>query len=134
MPCNACGSCCKVLFIEDSPEDIDKLVEEEYPGVKDLWKLDSWSDHAFIKACWNPIAEEEAFKRNPELKNWIFSSKRYFYECIYFEHNKCSIHYKGNKPQVCTEYPFYGEKPSKLHINILFDGCGYIEDLKQEAK
>ncbi|MCE7697849.1 MAG: YkgJ family cysteine cluster protein [Methanobacterium paludis] len=127
--CNMCGSCCKAIRVSISPEKLEKEVKELYPdGVSD--DMPEVNDYGFMKLYWKSITRKEALKRNPHIKTWGERDYDYFYECIWFKNNHCSCH--DRKPHICSEYPWYGEKPSDIHLYS--PNCGYKIDIKEAAK
>jgi hypothetical protein len=56
--CNGCGACCKVLVLEQSPEDIRQMAAlTRVLGIP--------SDHIFAAEHWRPITRSEAMRLNP---------------------------------------------------------------------
>src|SRR3989442_8973538 len=55
---NGCGACCKVLVLEQSPEEVRQMAAlTRVLGIP--------SDHIFAAEHWNPLTREEAMRLNP---------------------------------------------------------------------
>src|SRR6266576_2914882 len=56
--CNGCGACCKVLVLEQSPEEVRQMAAlTRVLGIP--------SDHIFAAEHWRPLTREEATALNP---------------------------------------------------------------------
>ncbi len=56
--CNCCGACCRVLTLEQSPEEVQATATvTRVLGIP--------SDASFAAAHWHPLTREEAMSRNP---------------------------------------------------------------------
>src|SRR6266478_7707264 len=56
--CNGCGACCKVLVLEQSPEEVRQMAAlTRVLGIP--------SDHIFAAKHWHPLTREEAMRLNP---------------------------------------------------------------------
>src|SRR2546430_15381911 len=57
-PCNGCGACCKVLVLEQSPDEVRQMAAlTRVLGIP--------SDHIFAAEHWHPLTREEAMRLNP---------------------------------------------------------------------
>ena len=56
--CNQCGACCRVLTLEQSPEEIHAIAAlTSVLGIP--------SDHVFAAEHWHALTREQAMQRNP---------------------------------------------------------------------
>src|SRR5690349_19481701 len=56
--CNKCGACCKVLMLEQSPDEVQAIAAvTRVLGIP--------SDHQFAAEHWHPLSRGEAMERNP---------------------------------------------------------------------
>src|SRR5213076_3618261 len=56
--CNGCGACCKVLVLEQSPEEVRQMAAlTRVLGIP--------SDHIFAAEHWRPLTRAEATALNP---------------------------------------------------------------------
>jgi Fe-S-cluster containining protein len=107
--CRQCGYCCSAIVILYGAWSIR---EKKCASLK------------FILKNWIPISRVEAIRRNSEL---ACVNNGFFWTCLLFDERtrKCG-NYKG-RPRICSEYPWYGEKPKGNAILIRKEGCGYAE-------
>ncbi|MNW28638.1 Flagellin N-methylase [compost metagenome] len=129
--CGMCGKCCEAIHI---PLDINEIRKGAENG---------WGDATFVRDNWTPITLEQAYEINPFLKktkedqlekgNANPHEGMHFYTCDRLDRSTklCTVH--ENRPQVCSEYPWYGRKPSSDFIFYTKD-CGYRVDAEDAAK
>ena len=115
--CNKCGSCCKALVVNVSPQEATRYKLREYP-------FDSYSeedvfldDYLFIATQLKPLSHKEALKRNPNLKDWFLKKGKHFvYSCpLLGVDNLCTVHGKKGKNGMCDGFPWYGRKPTDMY-------------------
>ncbi len=97
--CLKCGKCCSNLII--NKKYIDKRFKKHTTKKK-------YTDenNEFIRKFWNKISETDFY---------------YGFECIVFDKIKNICTDYVNRPKICSNYPFYGDKYTKTHQ----EGCGY---------
>jgi len=122
MPgCNRCGACCRVLTLEQSPQEVRNVAAlTAVLGIP--------SDHRFAAEHWRPLTREEAMQRNPIYTSSL-AADAYLYSCdMLGADGLCKAH--DTRPLVCRGYPWYGEPPRDM---VLADpDCDYYEDVVTE--
>jgi Fe-S-cluster containining protein len=116
--CNGCGACCKVLVLEQSPEDIRRMAAlTRVLGIP--------SDHVFAAEHWRPITREEAMRLNPFYASRL-SPEAHLYSCDKVGGDgRCTVY--EERPLVCRGYPWYGQ-PAKA-LKLADPDCSYKADL-----
>jgi len=119
--CNKCGACCRVLTLEQSPEEVRRIAAlTAVLGIP--------SDHQFAAEHWHPLTRAEAMQRNP-LYTSRLAPDAHLYRCdMLSEDNLCQAH--GTRPLVCRGYPWYGHEPREMELAD--PDCGYYEDMIME--
>lgn len=90
-----------------------------------------------------PATRAALLRKNPSAKNrrWLRNLRRvgkgkdgrsFTYRCPSFdpESRRCLIY--DRRPEVCADYPWYGEKPSDRRAEALFPECGYRSEVAVE--
>ena len=116
--CNGCGACCRVIFLEQSPEEVRQMAAlTRVLGIP--------SDHAFVAEHWRPLARDEAMQRNPFYTSRL-APEAHLYTCDRLgDDGRCMAY--DERPLVCRGYPWYGQAPRPM---ALADAdCGYGVDL-----
>lgn len=115
--CNRCGMCCRAIVVAQPEEDW--LCNPTRDG----------SDAAFMFENWTPIHRDTAFKINPNLPAWAKDKRAevLFFSCLRYDEDTKSCTVQGEKPQVCSEYPWYGGKP-RPDEGFYSSDCGYRID------
>jgi Fe-S-cluster containining protein len=115
--CNRCGACCKVLTLEQSPEEVR--------GIAALTAvLGIPSDHQFAARHWHPLTRDEAMRRNPVYTTQL-RHDAFLYRCdMLGDDGLCQAH--ATRPLVCRGYPWYGQPPRDMVL--AHPGCDYYED------
>lgn len=116
--CNACGACCRVIYVEQSPEEIRAVAQlTRVLGIP--------SDMQFAAEHWRPLSREEAMQRNPFYTRQL-PTNAHLYTCDQLgEDGKCQSY--ESRPLVCRGYPWYGGKPVK--VPLADPDCGYGRQL-----
>jgi Fe-S-cluster containining protein len=115
--CNKCGACCRVLTLEQSPEEVQRIAAlTAVLGIP--------SDHQFAAVHWRPLTRAEAMRRNPIYTSQL-AADAHLYSCdMLGDDGRCKAH--AERPLVCRGYPWYGEPPRDM---VLADpACDYYED------
>jgi len=113
--CKCCGSCCKMVCSEFSPEELKQKVHsgdkiaQEFTGI-----FIPWEDNSELKNIFPQYLE--LLKNNAE-------GRYYFYHCPKVTaDNKCQDY--ENRPQICRDFP---DNP----VAFLPPLCGYNDWKKQ---
>jgi Fe-S-cluster containining protein len=116
--CNKCGACCRVLTLEQSPAEVQRIATlTAVLGIP--------SDHQFAARHWKPLTRAEAMQRSP-LYTSRLAAEAYLYSCeMLGPDNRCQAH--DSRPLVCRGYPWYGEPPRDMELAD--PDCDYYEDL-----
>jgi len=110
--CNRCGECCRVIHIRYTKKALRKI---------------GGSDAEFILKYWHRISRKEAYKRRPILKTRDWSGF-YFYTCDAWDEKTHLCKMYESRPEVCRDFPFYGEKPTSARLEWLkVLGCAYAK-------
>lgn len=122
MPCINAGYCCKLIIMP-----IDRL---KFLVMLSNFKKEGNPDGEFIGRNWTEIMLEEALKIRPDLKiNTSMALKsRMFFTCKQYnpEAKRCMDYI--NRPRVCSEYPYYGNKNKSPKEMAVYRKCGYLAD------
>ena len=71
--CNGCGACCKVLVLEQSPDEVRQMAAlTRVLGIP--------SDHIFAAEHWHPLTREEAMRLNAFYTSRV-RADAHFYTC-----------------------------------------------------
>ncbi|MBI4516073.1 MAG: YkgJ family cysteine cluster protein [Deltaproteobacteria bacterium] len=98
--CNQCGACCRVLTVEQSPEEIQAIA-----AITGLLGIPS--DMIFAAKHWHPLPRTEALRRNPFYASRL-PADTYFYCCDQLgDDGRCQSH--PERPLVCRGYPWYDQ-------------------------
>lgn len=116
--CNACGACCRVIYVDQSPEEIRAIAQlTRVLGIP--------SDMQFAAEHWRPLTREEAMVRNPFYTRQL-PADAHLYTCDQLgEDGRCQAY--EIRPLVCRGYPWYGAKPEA--IPLADPECGYKAEL-----
>ncbi len=116
--CNGCGACCRVLTLDQSPEEIQ--------GIAAITRvLGIPSDHVFAAEHWRPLTRAEAMERNPYYTSRL-PAGAHLYTCDRLGADGRCLAYE-DRPLVCRGYPWYGEAPRSMALADL--DCGYHIDV-----
>ncbi len=115
--CNQCGACCRVLTLEQSPEEVQAIAAVS--GV-----LGIPSDHVFAAEHWHPLTREEAMRRNPFYVTHLPASA-HLYWCDQLSADGRCMAYE-ERPLVCRGYPWYGQPVRDMPLPDA--KCGYVHD------
>ena len=116
--CNGCGACCRVIALEQSPEEIRQMAAlTRVLGIP--------SDHVFAAEHWHPLTREEAMRGNPFYTSRLPASA-HLYRCDRLgADGRCTAY--EERPLVCRGYPWYGGPPRDAPLAD--PECGYAVDL-----
>jgi Fe-S-cluster containining protein len=119
--CNQCGACCRVLTVEQSPQEIQAIASvTRVLGIP--------SDMQFAAEHWRPLSREEAMQRNPFYVTRL-PAAAHLYTCDQLaEDGRCLSH--ATRPLVCRGYPWY-DQPVR-NMTLADPDCGYKEDIARE--
>ena len=109
-----CGACCRVLTLEQSPEEVRAIAAlTRVLGIP--------SDHQFAAEHWHPLTRDEALARNPFYVGRL-PADAHFYRCDQLgADGRCLTH--ATRPLVCRGYPWY-EQPVR-DMPLADPLCGY---------
>jgi len=115
--CNQCGACCRVLTLEQSPEEVQAMaVLTRVLGIP--------SDHTFAAEHWHPLTREEALQRNPFYVSRL-PPEAHLYRCDQLAADgRCLSH--STRPLVCRGYPWYEQ--GVRDMTLADPRCGYAYD------
>ncbi len=116
--CNGCGACCKVLVLEQSPEEVRQMAAlTRVLGIP--------SDHIFAAEHWRPLTREEATALNPFYTSRL-PADAHLYTCDRLgADGRCTVY--EERPLVCRGYPWYDRTPREMPLAD--PECGYAVDL-----
>jgi Fe-S-cluster containining protein len=119
--CNKCGACCRVLTLEQSPEEVRAIAAvTKVLGIP--------SDHVFAAEHWHPLTREEALRRNP-FYTLRLPEDAHLYWCDQLgADGRCLTH--ATRPLVCRGYPWYDQPPRAMELAD--QDCGYFYDFVTE--
>jgi Fe-S-cluster containining protein len=115
--CNQCGACCRVLTLEQSPEEIQAMA-----AVTSVLGIPS--DMPFAAAHWHPLSRAEAMERNPFYVMRL-PHEAHLYSCDRLGDDGRCLAYE-ERPLVCRGYPWY-EQPIR-EMELADANCGYHYD------
>lgn len=120
--CNACGACCRVLTLAQSPEEVRQIAAvTRVIGIP--------SDHQFAAEHWHPLTREEAMRVNPFYVERL-PADAHLYRCDQLDADgRCGAY--ETRPLVCRGYPWYGERPRAMELPD--PDCGYFVDVVDEC-
>lgn len=115
--CNQCGACCRVLTLQQSPEEVQSIAAvTKVLGIP--------SDHQFAAEHWRPLTREEAMQRNPFYVSRLPEGS-HFYTCDQLGPKGACMAYE-TRPLVCRGYPWYGGEARPMPLAD--EKCGYVHD------
>lgn len=112
--CNQCGACCRVLTLEQSPQEIGAMAEL-------TTALGIPSDYAFAAAHWHPLTRDEAMRRNPFYTARLPTDAHLYWCDRLGDDGRCTVH--ETRPFVCRGYPWYGQPVRDMPLAD--PRCGY---------
>ena len=115
--CNQCGACCRVLTLEQSPEEIQAMASiTSVLGIP--------SDMPFAAKHWHPLTRAEALQRNPFYVLRL-PADAHLYACDQLgDDGRCMAY--AERPLVCRGYPWY-DQPIR-EMELADRNCGYHYD------
>jgi Fe-S-cluster containining protein len=119
--CNKCGACCRVLTVQQSPQEIASIaLVTKVLGIP--------SDMIFAAEHWHLLTREEALQRNP-FYTLRLPADAHLYWCDQLGGDgRCMSH--ATRPLVCRGYPWYDQPVRDM---VLADqDCGYFYDIANE--
>ena len=119
--CNQCGACCRVLTLEQSPDEVRAMASiTKVLGIP--------SDTIFAAEHWHPLAREEAMRRNPFYTSRL-PADAHLYSCDQLGNDgRCKAY--ETRPLVCRGYPWYDQPPR--HMELADPSCDYFYDIVTE--
>lgn len=115
--CNQCGMCCRVLTLEQSPEEIQAMA-----SVTSVLGIPS--DMPFAARHWHPLTRDEAMERNPFYVLRL-PTDAHLYRCDQLgDDGRCQAY--EERPLVCRGYPWY-DQPIR-EMELADQNCGYHYD------
>jgi Fe-S-cluster containining protein len=115
--CNQCGACCRVLMLDQSPDEVQAIATfTRVLGIP--------SDHVFAAEHWQPLTRDEALRRNPFYVSRL-PDDAYLYACDQLgADGRCLAH--ATRPFVCRGYPWYDQPVRDMPLADA--RCGYVYD------
>jgi Fe-S-cluster containining protein len=121
--CNGCGACCRVIMLEQSPEELRNMaVLTRVLGIP--------SDHQFAAEHWRPLTRAEAMERNSFYTSRL-APDAHLYACDRLGADGRCLAYE-ERPLVCRGYPWYEQAPRAMPLAD--PECGYRVDLPGDTK
>jgi Fe-S-cluster containining protein len=116
--CNRCGACCRVLVLEQSPDELR--------GMAAITKLLGIpSDFQFAAEHWHPLTRDEGLARNPFYVSQL-APETHLYRCDQLgDDGKCQAY--DLRPFVCRGYPWYDQPPRDMPLADAH--CGFAYDV-----
>jgi Fe-S-cluster containining protein len=119
--CNKCGACCRVLTLEQSPEEVRAVASvTKTLGIP--------SDMVFAAKHWHPLSRDDAMRRNPFYTSRL-PENAFLYACDQLGDDGSCMAYE-TRPLVCRGYPWY-EQPVR-NMELADPNCGYFYDIVTE--
>jgi len=119
--CNQCGACCRVLTLQQSPEEVRATAAiTKVLGIP--------SDTIFAAEHWHPLTRAQATERNPFYVSRL-PADAYFYACDQLGADGRCMAYE-TRPLVCRGYPWYEQPPREMELPD--QDCGYFYDIVTE--
>jgi len=119
--CNRCGACCRVLTLEQSPEEVQAMA-----AVTTVLGIPS--DHQFAAVHWHPLTRAEALRRNPFYVGCL-AADAHLYSCDQLgPDGRCQAY--EDRPLVCRGYPWYAQPVRDMELAD--PDCGYFYDVVME--
>jgi len=119
--CNQCGACCRVLTLEQSPQEVQAMATvTRVIGIP--------SDTIFAAAHWHPLTRAEAMRRNPFYTARLPADAHLYWCDQLGEDGRCLAY--EERPLVCRGYPWYGQPLREMELAD--QDCGYFYDLVME--
>ena len=117
-PCNMCGACCRVLTLDQSPQEVQATAAlTKVLGIP--------SDAIFAAEHWRPLTRAEAMQRNPFYTARL-PETAHLYTCDQRgADGRCQAH--ETRPLVCRGYPWYDQPPRKMQLAD--PECSYAPDV-----
>lgn len=116
--CNGCGACCKVIKLEQSPDEVAQTAAlTRVLGIP--------SDHRFVAEHWRPLTRAEAMERNAFYTSRL-PAGAHLYTCDRLGADGRCLAY-DERPLVCRGYPWYDQAPRR--VPLADAECGYAVDL-----
>ncbi|MBI3782082.1 MAG: YkgJ family cysteine cluster protein [Deltaproteobacteria bacterium] len=119
--CNKCGACCRVLTVEQAPQEIQAIA-----SVTKLLGIPS--DMIFAAQHWHPLSREEARQRNPFYVERLPADANLYWCDQLGSDGLCMSH--QTRPLVCRGYPWY-DQPVR-DMALADQDCGYALDIVSE--
>lgn len=116
--CNGCGACCRVIMLEQSPEEVRNMAAlTRVLGIP--------SDHVFAAEHWRPLTRAEAMERNAFYTSRL-APDAHLYTCDRLGDDGRCLAY-DERPLVCRGYPWYDQGPRAMPLAD--PECGYGVDV-----
>jgi Fe-S-cluster containining protein len=114
--CNQCGACCRVLMLEQSPQEVHAIAAlTRVLGIP--------SDHAFAAEHWHPLTREDALRRNPFYVSRLPPDAHLYWCDQLGADGRCASH--STRPLVCRGYPWYDQPVRDMPLADPRCGYGY---------
>jgi Fe-S-cluster containining protein len=119
--CNKCGACCRVLTLEQSPEEVRAMAQvTQVLGIP--------SDMSFAAQHWHALTRDQAMQRNPFYTSRL-APGAHLYWCDQLGGDGRCMAYE-TRPLVCRGYPWYGQPVRDMQLPDA--DCGYFYDIVNE--
>jgi Fe-S-cluster containining protein len=119
--CNQCGACCRVLTLEQSPEEVRSIAAvTKALGIP--------SDHQFAAEHWHPLTREEAMERNVFYASRLPADAHLYWCDRLGTGGRCMAY--DDRPLVCRGYPWYGGEVKRVPLPDPKCGYAYEQVLK----
>lgn len=145
LGCARCGDCCEEIYLSASISDLEpwttaRLESTPDPSTDEGWAW--WISEERGQAAWRDtsFSREQAIlhydpdgerRKNADfiVAHWTENADR-TYSCDQFDtvHRTCRV--QGEKPPVCSGYPWYGQEPRADRITKEGSRCSYLLDLR----
>jgi len=120
-PCNQCGACCRVLTLQQSPDEVQATA-----ALTSLLGIPS--DSIFAAKHWQPLTREEALQRN-RFYTMRLPAGAHLYRCDQLGADGRCMAYE-ERPLVCRGYPWYDQAVREMEMPD--PDCGYFYDVVME--
>jgi Fe-S-cluster containining protein len=115
--CNMCGACCRVLTLEQSPEEIQAMA-----AVTSALGIPS--DMIFAARHWHPLTRQEAMQRNLFYVLRLPKDAHLYFCDQLGDEGRCMAY--EDRPLVCRGYPWYEQSVREMELPD--PSCGYHYD------
>lgn len=138
VECKQCGQCCRHIWLPLPPAELQKRYAVWLTGKGDR---NAGIHLIYPMLKWTGEESEVAVNLGKPIKKWMYKCAHLLEldnttacvdESIMAEYKTiCTIH--AHRPDMCRDYPFYGNKIIPETITI-YDGCVFKKEFNRRRK